>query len=50
MKTLEFDFVVCGAGISGMIAAVSAARKGLKVALINDRSVPGAMRRARSVL
>ncbi len=41
MKRLEFDFVVCGAGISGMIAAVAAARKGLKTALINDRSVLG---------
>ena len=41
MKQLNYDFVVAGAGLSGMIAAVSAARKGLKVALINDRSVLG---------
>lgn len=41
MKKMTYDFVVCGAGISGMIAAVAAARKGLKVALLNDRSVPG---------
>ncbi len=41
MKRLDFDFVVCGAGISGMVAAVAAARKGLKTALINDRSVLG---------
>ena len=41
MKRMNYDFVVCGAGISGMIAAVAAARKGLKVALLNDRSVPG---------
>ncbi len=41
MKQANFDFVVCGGGISGMVAAVTAARKGLKTALINDRSVPG---------
>lgn len=41
MRQEQFDFVVCGAGLAGMIAAVSAARKGLKTALINDRSVPG---------
>lgn len=41
MENMSYDFVVCGAGISGMIAAVAAARKGLKVALLNDRSVPG---------
>lgn len=32
----EYDFVVVGAGIAGMCAAVSAARLGCKVALIND--------------
>jgi hypothetical protein len=36
-----FDFVVVGAGISGMCAAVAAARQGLKVALVNDRPVLG---------
>lgn len=41
MERKLYDFVVCGAGISGMIAAVAAARKGLSVALLNDRSVPG---------
>ena len=35
----SFDFVVVGGGIAGMCAAVSAARLGLKVALINDRPV-----------
>lgn len=39
--TESYDFVVCGAGLSGMVAAVSAARHGLKTALLNDRSVPG---------
>ena len=37
----KYDFVVVGAGISGMSAAVSAARLGCRVALINDRPVIG---------
>lgn len=37
----EFDFVVAGGGIAGISAAVSAARLGCKVALINDRPVFG---------
>lgn len=37
----EFDFVVVGGGVAGMCAAVSAARLGLKVALINDRPIVG---------
>ena len=37
----SFDFVVAGGGVAGMCAAVSAAREGLKVALINDRPVLG---------
>ena len=41
MKTIKKDFTVVGAGIAGMCAAVSAARRGLKVALLNDRSVLG---------
>ncbi|MDR0430384.1 MAG: FAD-dependent oxidoreductase [Tannerellaceae bacterium] len=36
-----YDLVVVGAGISGMSAAISAARLGCKVALINDRPVLG---------
>jgi hypothetical protein len=36
-----FDFVVVGGGIAGMSAAIAAARLGCKVALINDRPVPG---------
>lgn len=32
-----YDFVVIGGGIAGMCAAVSAARLGCKVALVNDR-------------
>ena len=42
LKGIEtFDFVVVGGGISGMCAAVAAARQGLKVALVNDRPVLG---------
>ena len=37
----NYDFVVIGGGISGMCAAVAAARQGLKVALVNDRPVLG---------
>ncbi len=36
-----YDFVVVGAGIAGMCAAISAARLGCKVALVNDRPVLG---------
>jgi hypothetical protein len=37
----QFDLVVIGGGIAGMSAAISAARLGCKVALINDRPVLG---------
>ena len=37
----KFDLVVVGGGYSGMGAAISAARLGLKVALIQDRPVLG---------
>ena len=37
----NYDVVVVGGGIAGMCAAVSAARLGCKVALINDRPVLG---------
>ena len=37
----EYDLVVVGGGIAGMSAAISAARLGCKVALINDRPVLG---------
>ena len=39
--TEQFDFVVVGGGIAGMCAAVSAARQGLRTALVNDRPVLG---------
>lgn len=37
----NFDFVVVGGGVAGTCAAISAARLGLKVALIQDRPVLG---------
>ena len=37
----EYDFIVAGAGIAGICAAVSAARLGLRTLLVHDRSVPG---------
>lgn len=39
--TKDFDFVVVGGGIAGICASVAAARKGLKVALIQDRPLVG---------
>ena len=37
----RFDFVVVGGGVAGMCAAISAARLGSKVALVQDRKVYG---------
>lgn len=37
----KYDLVVVGGGIAGMCAAVSAARQGCKVALVNDRPLWG---------
>ena len=37
----SYDLVVVGGGIAGTCAAVSAARLGLKVALVQDRPVLG---------
>lgn len=37
----HYDLVVVGAGMAGMCAAVSAARLGMKVALLNDRPILG---------
>src|SRR5512139_1108983 len=37
----EFDLVVVGGGIAGSSAAISAARNGLRVALVQDRPVLG---------
>lgn len=40
-RSLYFDFVVIGGGLSGFVAAMAAARKGVKTALIHARSVLG---------
>jgi hypothetical protein len=37
----EFDLIVVGGGISGTTAAISAARNGVKVALVHERSMLG---------
>ena len=37
----KFDFVVVGGGVAGITAAITAARMGLKVALVQDRPVLG---------
>jgi hypothetical protein len=40
-REVEFDFVVVGGGMAGTCAAISAARLGVKVALIQNRPVLG---------
>ena len=40
-KTLHADFIVCGGGLAGVCAAVSAARHGVDVVLVQDRPVLG---------
>lgn len=40
-ETRQYDFVVAGGGMAGMAAAVSAARSGLRTALVHDRPVLG---------
>ena len=37
----SFDFVVVGGGVAGICAAVTAARQGMKVALVQDRPILG---------
>lgn len=37
----QYDLVVIGGGIAGVSAAITAARKGLKVALVHDRMILG---------
>lgn len=41
MERIATDLTVIGGGMSGMCAALAAARHGLKVALVNDRPVLG---------
>lgn len=41
MKTYHYDFVIVGGGMSGVCAAIAAARRGVKTALIHNRPVLG---------
>ncbi|MBR2427648.1 MAG: FAD-dependent oxidoreductase [Lentisphaeria bacterium] len=43
MKIKQYDVVVCGAGIAGVAAAVSAARQGAKTALIEKQCLLGGL-------
>jgi hypothetical protein len=40
-KQVTVDLVIIGAGLAGICTAIQASRKGLKVAIINDRGVLG---------
>jgi glycine/D-amino acid oxidase-like deaminating enzyme len=40
-RTLDADLCVIGGGMSGLCAAISAARNGAKVVLVQDRPVLG---------
>ena len=40
-RTIEGDFIVCGGGLSGVCAAIAAARHGTKVVLVQDRPMLG---------
>src|SRR5687767_8220198 len=41
VKKLESDLVVVGGGLSGVCCAITAAREGIKVILVQDRPVLG---------
>ncbi len=41
MKHLEYDVVVCGAGIAGAMAATAAARMGARTLVIEEEGYPG---------
>ena len=45
----KYDFVVCGGGTAGFAAAISAARKGMKVALIERNGVIGGVATAGAI-
>ncbi|GEP94402.1 FAD-dependent oxidoreductase [Chitinophaga cymbidii] len=40
-KNIDVDLVIAGGGLSGVCASITAARQGLKVALVQDRPVLG---------
>lgn len=41
LQKAKYDLVVAGGGLSGVCAALAAARRGLEVALVQDRPVLG---------
>lgn len=41
LEALHYDFVVCGGGLAGVCAAIAAARQGVRVGLLHDRTVLG---------
>ncbi len=41
VESFEYDFVVIGGGLAGICAAIAAARRGVKTAIIQDRPVLG---------
>ena len=43
MKTVNYDVVVCGAGVAGVAAAVAAARMGAKTAIIEKQCLLGGL-------
>ena len=43
MKEVNYDVVVCGAGVAGVAAAVAAARKGAKTAIIEKQCLLGGL-------
>ncbi|MBQ6597734.1 MAG: FAD-dependent oxidoreductase, partial [Lentisphaeria bacterium] len=43
MKELHYDVVVCGAGVAGVAAAIAAARKGAKTAVIEKQCLLGGL-------
>ncbi len=43
MKEIYYDVVVCGAGVAGVAAAVAAARKGAKTAIIEKQCLLGGL-------
>ena len=47
MKHIEHNYDICvvGGGLAGMCAAISAARHGLKVAIMQDRPLFGGNRK-----
>ena len=43
MVRKEYDVVICGGGVAGVAAALAAARRGMKTALIEKTILPGGL-------